>query len=62
MVKMRVRFEPIDIPVENLVAYELLYNSILKSINGMHKKEYDEFMPSIRNTYRVDDYGLPVRD
>lgn len=59
---MRIRFEPIDVEIDRLPEFEILYKAILKSFNEMHRKSFDELLPSIRTTYRVDDMGFPIKD
>lgn len=62
MVKLRVRFEPIDINVDDIEDFERVFKAVRNSINSMHKSIHDEVIPSIRKVYRVDDNGFPLEE
>lgn len=57
--KIIVRFEPIDIEVNEYEEFEKSYKKLRSILNEQYGYE---ILPDIRTSYIVDDAGFPIND
>jgi hypothetical protein len=61
MAKFKVRFEPIDIEVDDPDKFCDEYSNAKEIIKASVSVEFSKYIPDIRKIYPVDDCGFPIQ-
>jgi hypothetical protein len=61
MGRFRVRFEPIDIVVDDPDKFYDEYSNAKEIIKASVSQEFSEHIPDIRKIYPIDEEGFPIQ-